>query len=237
MNLRHLACYDRAMTNLSIRALRGVAITIVVMAAILFLAAGTLHYWQAWIFLAVFGAAALAITLYLMKYDPELLRRRMRGGPTAEKETSQKIIMWLASFGFVAILVVSGLDQRLRWSLAPASIAIAGNILVVLGYAIIFFVFRENSFASATIEVAADQKVISTGPYAFVRHPMYAGGLMYFLGMPLALGSWWGLGVAIVTTPALIGRLFDEEALLAKNLPGYSAYRDKVKFRLAPFIW
>jgi protein-S-isoprenylcysteine O-methyltransferase Ste14 len=225
------------MTNLSIRALRGVAITIVVMAAILFLAAGTLHYWQAWIFLAVFGAAALAITLYLMKYDPELLRRRMRGGPTAEKETSQKIIMWLASFGFVAILVVSGLDQRLRWSLAPASIAIAGNTLVVLGYAIIFFVFRENSFASATIEVAADQKVISTGPYAFVRHPMYAGALMYFLGMPLALGSTWGLCVAIVTTPALIWRLFEEEALLAKNLPGYSAYREKVKFRLAPFIW
>ncbi len=225
------------MTNLSIRALRGLAITIVVMAAILFLAAGTLHYWQAWIFFAVFGAAALAITLYLMKYDPELLRRRMRGGPTAEKETSQKIIMWLTSFGFVAILVVSGLDHRFRWSLAPASIAIAGNVLVVLGYAIIFFVFRENSFAAATVEVAADQKVISTGPYAFVRHPMYAGGLMYFLGMPLALGSWWGLCVAIVTTPALIWRLFDEETLLAKNLPGYSAYRGKVKFRLAPFIW
>jgi protein-S-isoprenylcysteine O-methyltransferase Ste14 len=237
VKLRHLACYDRAMTNLSKRALRGLAIMIVVMAAILFLAAGTLHYPQAWIFLAVFGAAAFAITLYLMKYDPELLRRRMRGGPTAEKEPSQKVIMWLASFGFVAILVVSGLDHRFRWSLAPASIAIAGNILVVLGYAIIFFVFRENSFASATIEVAADQKVISTGPYALVRHPMYAGGLMYFLGVPLALGSWWGLCVAIVTTPALIWRLFEEETLLAKNLPGYSAYRDKVKFRLAPFIW
>ena len=108
MKLRHLACYDRAMTNLSKRALRGLAIMIVVMAAILFLAAGTLHYPQAWIFLAVFGAAAFAITLYLMKYDPELLRRRMRGGPTAEKEPSQKVIMWLASFGFVAILVSSG---------------------------------------------------------------------------------------------------------------------------------
>ncbi len=225
------------MTNLDIRALRGLLITLIVMGAMLFLAAGTLLYWQAWVFLALFGALGFAITLYLIKYDPELLARRVRGGPTAEKEASQKIIMWLVSVGFGAILIVCGLDCRFGWSAAPASVAIAGNIVVALGWAIIFFVFRENSYASATIEVATGQKVISTGPYALVRHPMYAGALMYFLGMPLALGSWWGLSVAALTTPALIWRLFEEETLLAKNLPGYSAYRDKVKYRLAPFIW
>ncbi len=225
------------MTSLNIRALRGLAITIVIMAAILFLAAGTLRYWQAWVFLALFGALGLAITLYLMKYDHGLLARRMRAGPTAEKEASQKIIMWLVSVGFGAVLIVCGLDRRFGWSAAPASIAIAGDALVALGWAIIFLVFRENSFTSGTIEIAEGQRVISTGPYALVRHPMYAGGLLYILGMPLALASWWGLGVAFAMAPALIWRLFEEERFLAEKLPGYSAYRDKVKYRLAPFIW
>jgi protein-S-isoprenylcysteine O-methyltransferase Ste14 len=225
------------MTSIDIRALRGLLIILVVMGAMLFLAAGTLRYWQAWVFLALFGASGLALTLYLIKYDRELLARRMRGGPTAEKEARQKIIMWLASIGFGAILVVSGLDHRFGWSAPPTSVAIAGNILVVLGYAIIFFVFRENSFSSATIEIAPDQKVISTGPYALVRHPMYAGGLLYFLGMPVALGSWWGFFVALLTTAPLIWRIFEEEKFLGERLPGYRDYRDKVKYRLAPFIW
>ena len=225
------------MTILDIRALRGLLLTLIVMGAMLFLAAGTLRYWQAWVFLALFGALALAMTLYLIKYDPELLARRLRGGPTAEKESSQKIIMWLVSIGFGAILVVSGLDHRFGWSAAPASVAIAGNAIVALGWAIIFFVFRENSFSSATIEIAPDQKVISSGPYALVRHPMYAGGLLYFLGMPAALGSWWGLLAALLTTPPLIWRIFEEEKFLGEKLPGYPDYRDKVKYRLAPFIW
>jgi protein-S-isoprenylcysteine O-methyltransferase Ste14 len=225
------------MTGLNIRALRGFLITLIVMGALLFFAAGTLAYWQAWVYLAVFGALGFAITLYLIKYDPELLARRMRGGPTAEKEPSQKIIMWLVSIGFGAILVVSGLDQCFGWSAAPASVAIAGNLLVLLGSAIIFFVFRENSFSSATIEVAADQKVISTGPYALVRHPMYAGGLLYIFGTPVALGSWWGFFVAVLAAPPLIWRIFEEEKFLGEKLPGYSDYMDKVKYRLAPLIW
>ena len=225
------------MASSDIRALRGLFLTLIIMGAMLFLTAGTLRYWRARAFLALFGALGFAITLYLIKYDPELLARRMRGGPTAEKEPSQKIIMWLVSIGFGAILVVSGLDHRFGWSAAPASVAIAGNVLVVLGYAIIFFVFRENSFSSATIEIAPDQKVISTGPYALVRHPMYAGGLLYFLGMPVALGSWWGFFVALLTTAPLIWRIFEEEKFLCEKLPGYQDYRDKVKYRLAPFVW
>ncbi len=225
------------MKGLGIRALRGLMLTLVVTGALLFLAAGTLAWPRAWVFLAVFSPLWLAITLYLLKYDPELLARRMRGGPTAEKGTRQKIIMWLLAAGFVAIPIVCGLDRRFGWSDAPPEVAVAGNLAVVLGWAIMFRVFRENSFSSATIEVAADQRVISSGPYALVRHPMYAGGLLYLIGIPLALGSWWGLCVVLATAPALVWRIFEEEKFLAANLPGYAAYRDKVKYRLAPFVW
>jgi protein-S-isoprenylcysteine O-methyltransferase Ste14 len=172
-----------------------------------------------------------------MKNDPKLLERRMHGGPTAEKETSQKTIMWIASLGFVAILIASALDHRSHPSSVPLDAAIAGEALVALGWLLIFFVFKENTFTSATIEVAAGQKVISTGPYAIVRHPMYCGTLIYLLGMPVALGSWRGLLVIMLMLPALIWRLSDEETLLAKNLPGYAAYRDNVKYRLVPFVW
>jgi protein-S-isoprenylcysteine O-methyltransferase Ste14 len=223
--------------SLSAKALSGLLFLLLVLAALLFIPAGTLDYWQAWVFLAVWGASGLAVTLYLMKNDPKLLERRMRGGPTAEKETSQKIIMWIVSIGFVAIFVVSALDHRWHWSSVPPLGAIAGNFLVALGWLVIFFVFKENPFTAATIELAADQKVITSGPYAVVRHPMYGGGLIYLLGIPVALGSWWGLLVVILTLPALIWRLFDEEKFLAKNLPGYSEYRDKVRYRLLPFIW
>ena len=159
------------MTSLNVRALRGLLFTLLVMGAIVFLAAGTLRWGGAWVFLALFGALGLGLTLYLIECDPELLARRMRGGPTAEKEPRQKIIMWLISGGFGAILIVCGLDRRFGWSNAPDLVAIAGDVLFALGWAIIFLVFRENSFSSATIEIAADQRVISSGPYALGAPP------------------------------------------------------------------
>ena len=207
------------------------------MGAVLFSSAWTFNYWQAWVFLSVFGLSSLAVTVYLMKNDPKLLERRMHGGPTAEKELSQKIIMSAASIGFAAILIVPALDHRWHWSAVPPYAVIAGNILIVLGWTIILFVFRENTFTSATIEVVADQRVVSTGPYAVVRHPMYSGSLLYFLGIPIALGSWWGLLVGILMMPVFVLRLFDEEKLLARTLPGYSEYMDRVKYRLVPFVW
>jgi len=208
-----------------------------VMAALLFLTAGTIRYWQAWVYLAVFFGASFLITLYLAKHDPALLKRRLRGGPWAEKEQTQKIIMAFTSIGFLALIVTPALDFRFGWSAVPLPIVAAGNVLVVIGYAIIFLVYKENTFTSATIEVAKDQRVISTGPYALVRHPMYAGGLLYLLGTPLALGSWWGLAAFAATLPFLIWRLVDEEAFLVKNLPGYAEYREKVRFRLMPGVW
>jgi protein-S-isoprenylcysteine O-methyltransferase Ste14 len=225
------------MNTLHQKAVGGLMLLCLAMAALLFVAAGTLDYWQAWTFMAVYFVASVAITLYLMKNDPELLRRRMSGGPGAEKEPTQKIIMSFASVGFIGLLVVPALDHRLAWSHMPPSVALAGDVFVVLGWIAIFFVFRENSFSSATIELAPDQKVISTGPYAWVRHPMYAGGLVMLLGMSLALGSWWGVLVFVATIPALIWRLLDEERFLAQNLPGYVAYQDGVRFRLLPWVW
>jgi len=225
------------MNTLNRKAFRGLLFLLLVMVALLFIPAGTLDYWQAWTFLAVYFVSSLAITLYLIKNDPKLLERRMSAGPTAEKETTQKIIMLFASLGFIGLIIFPALDHRFAWSHVPPYAALAGDVLVVLGWLAIFFVFKENTFTSATIELAPDQKVISTGPYAFVRHPMYTGGIVMLLGVPIALGSWWGLLVIVGMMPALIWRLFDEEKFLARNLQGYVEYQKKVQYRLIPLIW
>jgi len=225
------------MRSLRLRAFAGLAMLILAMAALLFAAAGTLRYWQGWAFLACYLAASIAITLYLVRNDPALLARRMHGGPWAEKEPAQRVIMSIASVGFIALLVLPGLDHRFGWSHVPTRAAIAGDLLVLVGWVGIFRVFRENSFTSSTIELAADQRVISTGPYAIVRHPMYATALVMLLGIPISLGSWWGVLVVLALLPALIWRLLDEERFLAGNLPGYVAYQGRVRYRLLPHIW
>jgi protein-S-isoprenylcysteine O-methyltransferase Ste14 len=225
------------MSSLHRKAFGGLAILFLAMAVLVFVAAGTLDYWQAWTFLAVYFAASLAITLYLMKWDPALLARRMSGGPFAESEPSQKIIMSITSLGFVGLLVLPAIDHRLDWSQMSAYAALAGDALVLLGWLGIFFVFRENSFSSATIELADDQTVISTGPYAWVRHPMYAAALVMLLGVTIALGSWWGVLIVLSILPALVWRLMDEEGFLLRNLPGYADYQRRVRYRLLPLIW
>lgn len=145
--------------------------------------------------------------------------------------------MFFASLGFIGLIVFPALDHRFAWSQMPPYVAMAGDVLVVLGWLAIFVVFKENTFTSATIEVAPDQKVISTGPYAIIRHPMYAGTLVMLLGIPIALGSWWGLVVIVAMMPALIWRLFDEEKFLARKLPGYLEYQKQVRYRLIPLVW
>jgi protein-S-isoprenylcysteine O-methyltransferase Ste14 len=155
----------------------------------------------------------------------------------AEKEKAQKIIMWLMSAAFVGLIVLPALDHRFGWSRMPGLVALAGDVLMLLGWGAIFFVFRENSFTAATIELAPEQKVISTGPYAVVRHPMYAAALALLAGIPIALGSWWGLLAIAAMLPALLWRLFDEERFLARNLAGYEAYQKQVRHRLIPLVW
>jgi protein-S-isoprenylcysteine O-methyltransferase Ste14 len=225
------------MKQLNLKAFAGLLFLLLVMGALIFLSAWTLAYWQAWIFLAVFGASALAITVYLMKKDPKLLERRTQGGPVAEKQMTQKLIQTITALGFASILAVSALDHRFGWSLISGLVPFLGDALVVFGMLVVFFVFKQNSFASATIELAPEQTVISTGLYALVRHPMYMGAFFYLMGIPLSLGSIWGLLAIALMMPALIWRLFDEEKFLAKNLPGYVQYKTKVRHRLIPFVW
>ena len=207
------------------------------MGLLVFGPAGTTHYWQAWVYLSIFFGASVVTTVHLMKNDPALLQRRMKGGPTAETERTQRIIMWFVSAGFIALLVVPALDHRFGWSTVPVYGVVAGEILVAVGFLLIFGVYRVNTFGSATIEVATNQHVISTGPYAIVRHPMYASASLYLLGTPLALGSFWGLLALPPMLPFLIWRLLDEERLLARNLPGYTEYQKRVPYRLVPWIW
>jgi len=225
------------MNVLYLKAMGGLAILSLVMASLLFLPARTFAYWQAWVFLAVYFSASIAISLYLITSDPALLARRMSGGPFAEKEPAQRVIMSITSLAFVGLLVLPAIDHRLRWSELSPGAALAGDVLVLLGWLGIFFVFRENSFSSATIELASDQRVISTGPYAWMRHPMYAAALVMLLGIPIALGSSWGVLIVVAMLPVLIWRLLDEERFLVRNLPGYAEYQRRVRYRLLPLIW
>lgn len=225
------------MSSLKIKAFGGLLNLFVCLALLIFLPVWTLKYWQAWVFLCAFFGPALAITLYLMKNDPALLERRVKGGAAAETEKSQKIVQGLAGIAFIATVIVPVLDHRFGLSVVPPYAVLAGDLLVVMGFIVVFLVFRENSYTSGIIEVGAEQRVISTGPYALVRHPMYSGALVMLFGIPPSLGSWWGLFTIVPMTTILVWRLLDEEKFLGRNLPGYEEYRKSVSYRLAPFVW
>jgi len=225
------------MKNLTGQAFLGLIQLLVMLAIFLFLPGWTLDYWQAWIFLAVFSVSVFLITLYFLKKDPRLIERRLKAGPSAEQERSQKIIQGLAAIFFILPFIVSSIDHRLGWSTVPTFVVFLGDILVAVGLYIVFLVFRENTFTSATIEVSEEQKVISTGPYAVIRHPMYSGAFIMLLGIPLALGSWWAFIFVFLLFAAIVWRLLEEEKFLANNLPGYKSYHQKVRYRLIPFIW
>jgi protein-S-isoprenylcysteine O-methyltransferase Ste14 len=225
------------MTGLNVKAWLGIVGLAVVTGVLLFAAAGTVRYWQGWVFLAVFLGAAILITLDLARHDPALLQRRLAGGPTAEKRASQQVVMLLASLGFIGLLVVPALGHCFDWWPVPLPMVIAGDVLVAAGLAVNPVVFRENSFAAARIEIASDHKLIATGPYAWVRHPQYAGALLYLVGMPLALGSYAGLPVLLLMAPVLVWRLLDEEHMLVRELPGYAGYQRTVRARLIPGIF
>jgi protein-S-isoprenylcysteine O-methyltransferase Ste14 len=219
------------------RAVFGLLNLVVVLGLAVFLPAGTLRFPEGWAFLAVFAGASLAITLYLARKDPALLARRTQAGPVSEKERTQKIIQAFASVAFLATLVVPSLDHRLGWTRAPAIVVVLGDMLVGLGFYVVFRVFRENTFTSAVIEVAGEQRVVETGPYAVVRHPMYAGALVLIAGIPLALGSFGGLVTLLPFTAVIVWRLLDEERFLTAHLAGYAEYCQKTRRRLLPGVW
>ena len=226
-----------ASTDLNRRAWRSTGLFLIGLLIALLLPAWTLNYWQAWLYWLIYSAASVAGTWYLLKIDPALVARRLEVGPGAEREKSQKWIMAFASLCYVLLIVIPGFDHLLHWSAVPAWLVLVGNAGSLIGYAMIFIVVRQNSYAAATVRVEAGQPVISTGLYALVRHPMYSGALLMLGFTPLALGSYWDLLVDIPTFAGLAWRLIDEERFLLRELPGYAEYRGKVRYRLIPYVW
>jgi protein-S-isoprenylcysteine O-methyltransferase Ste14 len=217
--------------------LRTSVIGLIVFGVLIFVPAGTLAYWQGWAFMAVFSLSTNIIGVYLALNDPALLERRKKVGPAAETRPVQKIIIALSFAVFIALLIVSGLDHRFGWSQVPLWVSVLGNALVALGLMIDLRVFRENSYGGSTIDRTEGQKVITTGPYSLVRHPMYVGVVIMALGVPLALGSWWGLVLVLASVALLILRILDEERMLRDQLEGYEAYARDVRYRLVPGLW
>ena len=199
-----------------------------------FLPAGTFNYWEAWLYMLCLLGPMVLVFSYLLKHDPALLERRMKA---KEKVGEQKLIVMLSFPVFILGFILPGFDKRFGWSDPSPTIVILALVIFLIGYGLFFLVLRENSYASRVIEIADGQKVISSGPYAIVRHPMYSSVLLIYIFSPLALGSYWAMLPTLLIIPVLIARIFNEEKILTNNLPGYAEYQQKVKYRLIPYIW
>ncbi len=209
----------------------------VVFGLMLFLPAFTFNYWQAWSFLAVLGLSTWIPSIYLLRTNPVALQRRRHGGPTAETRIVQKVVMGGVWFSLAALVVISALDHRFGWSPVPTAVCLVGDVLVAVGLGTAMLVVIQNSYAAATVRVEAGQKLATTGLYGLVRHPMYTGNVILMVGIPLALGSYWGLVFVIPGLIALASRIRDEEKLLQEELDGYREYAGKVRYRVVPHIW
>jgi protein-S-isoprenylcysteine O-methyltransferase Ste14 len=213
------------------------AVGLVAFGLMLFLPAGTFHYWQAWVFLAVFALSTWIPSVYLMRTNPEALERRMRVGPSAETRTLQRVLITVVFISFPAMFVISALDHRFGWSSVPASVSLIGDVLVAIGLGLSMLVIVQNSYAAANITIESGQTLVSTGLYGLVRHPMYTGNVIMMVGVPLALDSYWGLVFVIPALLALALRIRDEEDLLTHELSGYRDYTQRVHYRLLPYVW
>jgi protein-S-isoprenylcysteine O-methyltransferase Ste14 len=210
---------------------------LVVFGLLVFWPAGTFDYWQGWALIAVFAASTTIPSIYLAATNPAALTRRMKVGPAAETRPLQKIIITFAFFSIGAMIVVSALDFRFGWSPVPAAVSVVGDVLVAVGLLIAMITTIQNGYAAANINVESDQTVVSTGVYSVVRHPMYFGNVVLMIGIPLALGSYWGLVFVIAGLVVLVARILDEEKVLTRQLAGYLDYVQRVHFRLVPYVW
>jgi protein-S-isoprenylcysteine O-methyltransferase Ste14 len=204
---------------------------------LIFVPAWTVDYWEAWLWLWLFSASVTGMTLYLLRYDPALIARRMEVGPAAEPERSQQIIQGITGALSCAVFIVAGLEHRIHGSTVAWPGVLAANGVLLLGLVIVLLVFRANSYTAGTVRVEAGQHVVDVGPYAWVRHPMYSGSMLGYLATPVALGSLWAWVPAALVCAMIVVRLLDEERYLAKNLPGYVEYRRRVRWKLAPWVW
>lgn len=225
------------MSNFYVRGILANLITLAMLLACIFIPAGTLDYWQAWLFVAVFEFSSQAIGIFFVMNDRKLVERRMHFGPGAETRPAQKFISMLFLLGFIGFVVLPAFDHRFGWSPVSPVVSVIANAMVILSFLLFFAVMKSNPYAASTIQVEDGQPVVSTGPYAYVRHPMYSGALLLLGAIPLALGSWWGVFLLVPVFPVLAWRLLDEEIFLRKNLPGYTEYMQKVRYRLIPHVW
>ena len=207
---------------------------LIIVALLLFVPAGTLCYWQAWLFLGILFIPMFCAGIVMMFRDPELLKKRLNA---KEEETEQKTVIALSGLMFLAAFIAAGLNFRFGWIVMPAWLVWAAAVIFLLAYALYAEVLRENAYLSRTIEVQEGQKVVDTGLYGIVRHPMYAVTLVLFLAMPLVLGSLPSFVILLCYIPIIVKRIKNEEKVLEEGLPGYTEYKKKVKYRLIPFIW
>ncbi|MGO9158853.1 methyltransferase family protein [Mycobacterium sp.] len=208
-----------------------------VLGLLLFLPAGTLNYWQAWVFIGVFTIATMVPSIYLARTSPAALQRRMRAGPLAEARAIEKIVIVGAFLDLFAMVLLSVLDHRMDWSSVPPWLCLLGDVLVAAGLGIAMLVIVQNNYAAATVTVETGQSVASGGFYKFVRHPMYVGDVIMMVGIPLALGSYWALLLVIPGVLVLASRIVDEERMLTQELGGYREYTQRVRYRLVPYVW
>jgi protein-S-isoprenylcysteine O-methyltransferase Ste14 len=220
--------------RLLVRTIARVVMFPVFMGLMVLLPAGTWHYPEAYVYLGTLTLPLVSAVIYFYRKDPSLLEKRMK---TKERRGAQKVFVLFASLSIVGAFVVPGLDRRLGWSALPFWVALVADVLVLLGYLFIVYVFKTNSYASRVVEIQQDQKVIVSGPYAVVRHPMYMGMIVLYMASPVALGSLWGMIPAALLVPMLVLRIRNEEALLREELAGYEEYCRKQKFRLIPLLW
>jgi protein-S-isoprenylcysteine O-methyltransferase Ste14 len=220
--------------QLLIKVLIRFVLAIIILSLNFFLPAGTIEFWEAWVYMGILFTPMIFVLIYLLKKDPELLERRMK---IKEKEEPQKVFVKLSFLVFFIAFIIPGFDYRFEWSEVPFIVIIIADLFIFIGYLLFFLVLKENTYASRIIEVEKGQKVISTGPYAIIRHPMYVAVLTMYILSPLALGSYWAV-LAILPLPVLIiFRIKSEEKILIDKLPGYREYTQKVKYRLIPYIW
>lgn len=222
------------MQKLKAKVIKMFGLAPIILGVIFFVPAGSFRFWEAWLYSVVIIIPMIFVVVYFLKNNPQVLESRMK---YKEKELQQKKIIIIGNILFFIAMILPGLDYRFGLSDIPAVIVFSSDAMVLAGIFIYFLVLKENSYASRIIEVQEGQKVISTGPYAIVRHPMYSAVCIMYLFTPIALGSYWAVIPMLFIIPIIVLRILNEEELLKKDLPGYTEYITKTRYRLIPFIW